>query len=160
MLSVRSTIIVIVNILLLTIIFTTYASAATVVMNFGNIDIEVERIDDGPYEYKNYYVNIVIPRKGTNEGIYIEQAVDVSSGTLPQMYLKDLNLITNNNHVEIYGWIDTDQIVSIYQWLKNIDNGYGELTFIREGRFTHYPITIQNHQTKAEAIAKLLLCVN
>ena len=159
MFSVRSTIITLINIVLLTIIFTTYASAATVAMDFGNIDMVIERIDDGPSSSYPYYISINIPTN-TNEGIFVENSVDVSSGTIPQMFLKQLNLITREGEVDVYGWIDTDQIVSIYQWLKNIDNGYGELTFIREGRFTHYPITIQNHQTKAEAIAKLLLCVN
>lgn len=159
--SIRSFVVACLNAVVISLIMFTYANANNIVdMNFNTITMTVERIDEAPSTVYNYYVNISIPTKDACEGIFVEKSVDVSSGTLPQMYLHSLNIITRDGVVEVYGWIDADQVASIYQWLHNTKKSYGELTFIRNGRFSHYPISINTGKAYAEAIAKLLLCVN
>lgn len=160
--AIRSIVVAILSTFIILIVAVTYATAAyvEVKLGYGNT-LEVERLDEPGPDGQVYIACITINDEDVREGILVNGAVDVSSGTIPQMFLKKLDVTTGNGHAYIYGFQQPEDIASIAQWLGSVKpNQRSELTFILDGKFAHYPIQISNPKKSAEDITKLLLCMS
>lgn len=141
-----------------------WASAGTVIkvdLGYGHV-LEVERLDEHE-DHPNgmiYLACITLKDESIEEGVMLNGMVDVSSGTIPQMYLKSLDLTTNNGFAYVYGFQHPEDLATIVSWLSNINpRKHQELTLILDGDFCHFPVKVIDPKAAAEDIAKLLLCV-
>ena len=161
--AIRSIVVTIISTFIIIVIAATYAAAADyakVDLGYNNM-LEVERLDEAGPDGQIYVICITINDKDIREGILVSGIVDVSSGTIPQMFLKRLDVTTGNGHAYIYGFQQPEDIASIVEWLNSTNhNKHQELTFIVGGDFAHYPVKVKDPKKGAEEIAKLLLCIS
>lgn len=151
--------------LIITIIAATYAAGAETVLDFGHgTNMTIERIDqeDLPSWHGNWAVTLEIVDKESHEGFFAHNALDVSSCSLPKsFYFHNFSVITHHGKVQVYGYIFTEDVLRIYEWLKSTREGQrGELAFVfQDGDYISIPTKMTGTKTSQEELAKLLLCV-
>ena len=122
---------------IITVIAATYAASAetTMCVNLGHgTSMSIERIDqvDLPSWHGNWAVVIEVEDKESHGGFFAHNVLDVSSCSLPEsFYLHDFSVIARHGKVMIYGYVFTEDIIQIYEWIKTINEGQrGELAFV------------------------------